>query len=135
MGEFMAHPDQTLCLDEGGLCLLAGDCDDMAITLAAAMMSIGINAMIIGSSHREPLDTPTHVYMAFEDDMGDWVRMDGTTNLPIGSAPPRAREFWLEPGKEAKEKGVGDFVGMSGGALDGVEHRDPFATIYPGLYV
>lgn len=114
MGEFMATPNQTLCLDEGGLCFIGGDCDDHSIGLAALMMSLGIPAMIIGSSHREPHDVPTHVYMAFEDDLGDWVRMDGTTQLPVGRAAPHAREFWVEPGIEAKEKGAGDFVGMSG---------------------
>lgn len=122
MGEFMATPDQLLCLDEGGLCIIGGDCDEAAITLAAAMMSIGIPAMIIGSSHREPNDVPTHVFMAFEDDLGSWVRMDGTTKLPIGRVPPHVREWWVEPGEKAKEAGEGDFVGMSGsgsGALAG----------------
>jgi hypothetical protein len=114
MGEFMETPDQTLCLDEGGLCFIGTDCDGSAITLAAAMMSIGINAMIVGSSHHEPYNIPTHVFMAFEDELGKWVRMDGTTKLPVGKTPPLMREFWVEPGAEAKEKGAGDFVGMSG---------------------
>jgi transglutaminase-like putative cysteine protease len=114
MGEFIAHPDQTLCLDEGGLCIVGGDCDDAATTIAAALMSIGIPAKIVGSSHRSPADVPTHVYMAFEDDLGEWVRMDGTTRLPVGKSPPRLREWWIEPGKDAKAKGEGDFVGMSG---------------------
>jgi hypothetical protein len=120
MGEFMATPDQLLCLDKDGLCIIGADCDEHSITLAGGMMSIGIPAMIIGSSHREPVDVPTHVYMAFEDDLGDWVRMDGTTRLPVGQAAPHVREFWVEPGLEAKEKGEGDFVGMSGhGMLSG----------------
>jgi len=114
MGEFMETPDQTLCLDEGGLCFIGTDCDGSAIALAAAMMSIGIPAMIVGSSHKNPSDTPTHVFMAFEDDDGSWVRMDGTTKHEVGSAHPRKREWWVEPGAEAKERGEGDFVGMSG---------------------
>lgn len=113
MGEFMATPEQLLCLDEGGLCIIGGDCDEAAITLAAAMMSIGIPAMIIGSSHRLPHDLPTHVFMAFEDDMKEWVRMDGTTKHPVGRVSPSVREFWVEPGEKAKELGEGDFVGMS----------------------
>jgi hypothetical protein len=132
MGEFMETPDQTLCLDEGGLCFIGTDCDGAAITLAAAMMSVGINAMIVGSSHREPYDVPTHVFMAFEDDLGDWVRMDGTTKLPAGKAPPRHKEFWVEPGAEAKERGAGDFVGMSGsGMLAG--SSNVFDLLYPGI--
>lgn len=115
MGEFMETPNQTLCLDEGGLCFIGTDCDGAAITLAAAMMSIGIPTMIIGSSHKDPLDVPTHVFMAFEDEFNSWVKMDGTTKLPVGRVAPHSREFWVEPGAEAKERGTGDFVGMSGG--------------------
>lgn len=114
MGEFMATPDQSLCLDDGGLCFIGGDCDDHAVGLAASVMSIGIPAMIIGSSYREPYDMPTHVYMAFEDGLGEWVRMDGTTKHPVGKVNPCMREFWVEPGEKAKERGEGDFVGMSG---------------------
>ena len=132
MGEFMAKPEQTLCLDEGGLCIVGGDCDDASLTLAACMMCIGINAMIVGSSHREPLDVPTHVFMAFEDELGDWVRMDGTAKLPVGQAPSRMREFWVEPGKKQKENMQGDFVGMSGaGDLGAPASR--LDLLYPGI--
>jgi hypothetical protein len=119
MGEFMATPDQLLCLDEGGLCIVGGDCDEASITLAAAMMSIGIPCAIIGSSHREPYDVPTHVFVAFEDEIGGWVRMDGTTKFPVGHVAPHAREWWVEPGEKAKDRGEGDFVGMSDGGDDG----------------
>jgi Transglutaminase-like superfamily len=115
MGEFIATPEQTLCLDEGGLCFMGGDCDDAAVTLSGAMMSIGIPTMIIGSSHKDPVDVPTHVFIAFEDENGGWVKMDGTTKYPVGKIAPHSREFWVEPGEKAKESGRGDFVGMSGG--------------------
>lgn len=134
MGEFMETPNQTLCLDEGGLCFIGTDCDGAAITLAAAVMSIGINAVIIGSSHREPADVPTHVYMGFEDDLGDWVRMDGTTKLPVGRAAPYVREFWVEPGAEAKEKGAGDFVGMSGASGTLASPSSMLDLLYPGIH-
>lgn len=120
MTEFMAKPEQTLCLDEGGLCIVGGDCDDQAISMAAIMMVLGIPAKIVGSSHRPPRDVPTHVYMAFEDDMGEWVRMDPTSKLPVGKAPPHLREWWIDPSKGAQAKGEGDFVGMSG-TLDGLD--------------
>jgi hypothetical protein len=113
------------------------NCDDSAITLAAAMMCIGINAMIIGSSHKEPHHVPTHVFMAFEDEMNTWVKMDGTTLHPVGQTAPHSREWWVEPGKEQKENGVGDFVGMSAktgitaGDLSGA--GDAFDLRYPGL--
>jgi hypothetical protein len=136
MGEFIATPNQTLCLDEGGLCFVGGDCDDHSVGISAAMMSIGIPAMIVGSSHREPYDVPTHVFCAFEDDLGAWVKMDGTTSLPVGRTAPHMREFWVEPGAVAKETGEGDFVGMSGdmdrmGELSGA--ASAFDLLYPGI--
>ena len=135
MGEFMATPNQLLCLDEDGLCIIGGDCDEATITLLAAIMSIGIPAMVIGSSHHEPYDVPTHVFGAFEDDLGDWVRWDGTTNFQVGRVAPHMREWWVEPGVEAKERGEGDFVGMSGadgeGTLgDGLSMAD---IVYPWI--
>lgn len=133
MGEFIETPDQMLCLDEGGLCFIGTDCDGFAVTLAASMMSLGVPAMIIGSSHRAPVDVPTHVYMAFEDNLKNWVRMDGTTKLPVGKSPPHLREFWIEPGVEAKEKGEGDFVGMSGEHGLGKLHEPWVNWRYPGI--
>jgi transglutaminase-like putative cysteine protease len=134
MGEFMATPDQVLCLDEGGLCIIGGDCDEHAITLAAAMMTIGIPAMIIGASYHDPIDVPTHVYMAFEDDLKDWVRMDGTTKQhPVGRVSPSRKEFWVEPGAAAKENGNGDFVGMSGAPGMLAAPTSVLDLVYPGL--
>ena len=138
MGEFMATPDQTLCLDDGGLCIIGGDCDDASITISAAMLCIGIPAMIVGTSQREPHDVPTHVLMAFQDELEDWIRMDGTTRHPAGQTAPHVREWWLEPGKEQKDNGVGDFVGMSEkfvGTSDGSlsASGDAFDMLYPGL--
>lgn len=139
MGEFMATPDQLLCLDEGGLCIIGGDCDEATITLLAALMSIGIDCMVILSSHRPPYDTPTHVFGAFKDDLQKWVKIDGTTRHPVGQVAPHNKEWWVEPGAEARERGEGDFVGMTdlkysgvvGGTLgDRPEDIDPrFPTI------
>ncbi len=106
------------------------NCDDATITLLAALMSIAIPTMVIGSSHREPYDLPTHVFGAFKDDLGDWVRLDGTTKFPVGRVPPRIREWWVEPGKEAKESGEGDFVGMSGSISRPAMLLD---LVYPGI--
>jgi hypothetical protein len=112
------------------------NCDEASITLIAAALCIGIPAMVVGSSHKEPYDVPTHVFGAFEDDLGDWVKMDGTTKSPIGHVAPHAREWWVEPGAEAKERGTGDFVGMShddqsSGALDAP--LSGFELVYPGI--
>lgn len=134
MGEFMATPDQLLCLDEGGLCIIGGDCDEAAITLISAMLCIGIPAMVIGSSHKPPYEVPTHVFMAFQDELGDWVKMDGTIRSPVGQVAPHSREWWVEPGEKAKELGEGAFVGMSKGA--GIGIGNPSSTFdfrYPGI--
>ena len=109
------------------------NCDEAAITLIAAMFCLGINAMAVGSSHKEPHDTPTHVFMAFQDELDDWVRMDGTTNHPVGHTAPHLREWWFEPGKEAKESGIGDFVGMSEKHVGVSASSDAFDFLYPGL--
>ena len=109
------------------------NCDEAAITLIAAMFCLGINAMVVGSSHREPHDTPTHVFMAFQDELDNWVRMDGTTSHPVGQSAPHVREWWFEPGKEAKESGIGDFVGMSGKHVGVSASGDAFDILYPGL--
>jgi hypothetical protein len=134
MGEFMETPEQTLCLDEGGLCFIGTDCDGAAITLIGCMLCIGIPAMVVGSSHKHPYEVPTHVFMAFQDELGDWVRMDGTTKHPVGRVSPHQREWWVEPGAEAKERGEGDFVGMAGGSEVGVS--GPASTLdllYPSI--
>jgi hypothetical protein len=135
MGEFMETPDQMLCLDEGGLCFIGTDCDGASITLNAASMSIGIPGMVIGSSHKEPYDVPTHVFGAFQDELGDWVKIDGTTRYPVGQVAPHSREWWVEPGREAKNRGEGDFVGMSG-RHDSGDLSGPGSfldLIYPGI--
>ena len=134
MGEFIATPDQTLCLDDGGLCFVGGDCDDAAVTLAAAMLCIGIPVMIVGSSHKPPHDIPTHVFMAFQDELEAWIRMDGTTQHPAGQTAHHAREWWYEPGKDQKDKGVGDFVGMSEKDKSGLSAPASLLDlIYPGI--
>lgn len=118
------------------------NCDEASITLAACMLCIGIPAMIVGSSHKPPIEVPTHVLMAFQDELNNWVRMDGTTQHPVGQTSPHAREWWVEPGKAQKEQGVGDFVGMSdkaAGDLSGAAKPARYAPssmldlIYPTL--
>jgi hypothetical protein len=110
------------------------NCDEASITLAASMLCIGIPAMIVGSSHKPPYEIPTHVFMAFQDELGDWVRMDGTTRHPVGSTAPHSREWWVEPGQKAKDAAEGDFVGMSDGDEHGLSGpANAFDLLFPGL--
>ena len=127
--------DQYVYLPEHDVTV--SNCDDHSVGLAAAMMSIGIPAMIIGASYRDPIDVPSHVFMAFEDENDDWIKMDGTTKSPVGRVAPSMREFWYEPGKDAKESGEGDFVGMAGapGTVASAPLRGPslLDLQYPGI--
>jgi hypothetical protein len=112
--EAMYGPRQTLCLDKSGLCVVGADCDDTTITLDACFMSIGWRVWIVGASYRDPVDTPTHVYGSFEDDMGQPVRFDGTTDYAIGSVAPYAKEWWIDPSVGVGADGLagGEFVGV-----------------------
>lgn len=110
------------------------NCDEATITLVASVMSIGIPGMVIGSSHKHPHDVPTHVFGAFQNEAGNWIKFDGTTKHPVGKVPSSLREWWVEPGKEAKKTGEGDFVGMAGsgsGTLSGLP--SVFDLRYPGI--
>jgi hypothetical protein len=130
MGEFMGTPDQILCLDrDKGLCIIGADCDEFSIILIGGALCIGIPAMVIGSSHKPPYDVPTHVFGAFQDEQDDWVKMDGTTKHPVGQVGSHQREWWFEPGAEAKERGEGDFVGMAGGSDVGVSRAAGSAPV------
>ena len=115
--EFMASPVQTLCLDDHGLCMLGGDCDDAAITCMACCLSVGIEPVwAVGASYRDPTDVPTHVYFAFADDLGDKVPVDPTTQLSVGNVHPASREWWVNPtdGLDASNLSGGEFVGIAG---------------------
>lgn len=135
MGEAMYHPEQTLCLDDAqGLCIVGFDCDDGAVAMAAAVMSIGIQAMIVGASYHAPADTASHVYFAFKDDIGDWVEADATTTTPVGVTAPALQKFWIDPAKDAVDKGLGDFIGVGGtttsGTLSGAPEPEAPADLW-----
>lgn len=111
--EAMFGPRQTLCLDKGGLCVVGADCDDMTITLDAVMMSIGWRTWVVGASYRDP-NVPTHVYGAFEDDLGAKVPFDATTDYDVGNVAPAVKEWWVDPSKGVSMDGLsgGEFVGV-----------------------
>lgn len=115
MVEFMANPVNTLCLDEHGLCIVGGDCDDATITCGACCLSIGLDVQVVGASYKDT-KTPTHVYFAVKDESGDWLRADATTTSSVGTVIGFAREWWVDPieGIKADANGFvqGDFVGV-----------------------
>lgn len=129
--EFMASPRHTLCLgDDGDLCMLAGDCDDLVIAFIACCESVGIRCCAVGHSYTEDKDI-THV-LAAADVGGAWMMCDPATQLPGGSAYQPTRELFIAvpsgevlcdgsptcniaPGSDVVGgRTNGDFVGVAG---------------------
>jgi len=132
-GEFIASSDQLLCVDEDkNLCFIGADCEEHARAMAALCLCIGIDAMIVGQSSRDPADVPTHVYFAFKDDLDSWVRGDSTTTYPVGRVAPYLREWWVDPSEGVAEAGLGDIVVM--GATDGLQDAPKNGAVYTGRY-
>jgi hypothetical protein len=92
--EYVASAAATLCLRKG-LCVRAGDCDDLSIALGAAVMSIGIPVRVIkqtfGAQDQE------HVLIEAQREDGSWFPMDPSTDLPCGRSHPASAEFRLDP--------------------------------------
>jgi hypothetical protein len=112
--EFMQGPVQTLCLDDHGLCIIGGDCDDMAITLGALLLAASIHPVwVVGASYDDKT-TPGHVYVAFADEKGERVRIDPTTKLDVGTVHPYMKEWWIDPMEQVSANGLpgGEFVGI-----------------------
>jgi|SRR5271165_1191361 len=74
--EVLFSPAQVLFEDR------SFDSDDVTIALGAACMSIGIHVKVILSSYKEMM----HAYFAVRDEKGEWLKVDATTNLPVGQA-------------------------------------------------
>jgi hypothetical protein len=112
--EFMAGPVQTLCLDDHGVCIVGGDCDDATITVGACLLSIGIPVQVVGASYRQPTDQPVHVYLQFQDESGTWVPADPTTRYDVGTVNETARTWIVDPNTGVGAAGLpgGDFVSV-----------------------
>lgn len=92
--EYIQSAAATLCL-RPGLCLNGGDCDDLTVALASAIMSIGIPAVIVKQSFGR--DAQEHVLVAAQDENGSWIYADPSTRLPVGSAIAASEEVWVDP--------------------------------------
>jgi len=119
--EMIARPHVTLCLDDKGLCMPAVDCDDLVVAFASGMMSIGIETRIVGAAYGTP--QATHVLCAIQDPEAGWLKVDPSSEFPVGQSYPATKEWWMDPisgtitenGKVTKQ-GVepvnGDYVGV-----------------------
>lgn len=114
--EFMQAAHETLCLDDKGLCFRGGDCDDLVVAYGSATLSVGINTQIIGEMFNGN-KIPSHVLAAIQDNAtGDWLRVDPSTDKPVGQYVPGSGEQWLDPMTTTIGVGgkadTGDFVGV-----------------------
>jgi len=121
--EFIASPRQLLCLDDHGLCIVGGDCDEATVTGIACCLSIGIPSKVVGASYSGDTGQPTHVYFSFLDDDGQWCEADWTTDKAPASSYPAARKWLIDPqvGVGADGQPGGDFVGVHGRPSGGGE--------------
>jgi len=134
--EMVVKPHVTLCLDDHGLCMPAGDCDDRCVAFASGVMSLGIEARCVAQAYNTP--QATHVICAIYDpDNGGWLKVDPShEKWPVGQSHPSTKEWWLDPlsGSISTETGTkmtlgkepdhGDFIGV--GAI-------PFAHAFSPL--
>ena len=114
--EFMQAAHETLCLDDKGLCFKGGDCDDLVVAYGSATLSVGIPTKIIGEAFNyNPV--PSHVLAAIYDDKAkDWLRVDPSTDEPVGIYVVGTSEEWIDPMAPGQpgvaSDGSGDFVGV-----------------------
>lgn len=71
------------------------NCDDMVVLLGSVLMSVGIPVLVVkqtfGSQDQE------HVLIRAQDDQGNWVPLDPSTNLPAGQCASARQEFAVDP--------------------------------------
>ena len=93
--EYIAGAAATLCL-RPGLCIKASDCDDLAVALGSAIMSIGIPVMICKQTYGA--GDQEHVLIVFQDEMGNWLPADPThPTWPAGQMAPATRNDYVDP--------------------------------------
>lgn len=113
--EMIVAAKNTLCLDDGTLCMRIGDCDDLCVALGSALMSIGIPTKIVGQAF-DRAGTPSHVLLAVETKLG-WKRVDPSSDkFRVGEFFPATKEWWLDPMEATVDMSnaasSGDFVGV-----------------------
>lgn len=92
--EVISSAAATLCLGPN-LCLNRADCDDSVVALGSATLSLAIPTVIVKQSFGQ--ENQEHVLMAFQDESGNWIYADPSTNLPLGKAPNATEEVWIDP--------------------------------------
>jgi hypothetical protein len=114
--EYMQAAHETLCLDDKGFCFKGGDCDDLAIALGSATLSVGIPTYVVAQAFNNE-DLPSHVLIGVEDPQSkDRYRVDPSTKNDVGYISHYTREWWIDPMSTAPITLTGetkaDFVGV-----------------------
>ena len=92
--EYIVAPAGTLCL-RPGLCVPAGDCDDLTIALGSCLLAVGIPVRIV----KQTFDSGSqeHVLIEFQDENGLWVASDPSSDWPVGTKAVAASETYIDP--------------------------------------
>ena len=113
--EYVVAPAGTLCV-RPGLCVPAGDCDDLTTALGALCLVSGIPVRIVkqswGSSDQE------HVLIEAQDEYGNWIAADPSSDWPAGIKAPCTSEVTVDPMNDQQIGLLADtennFVGVGG---------------------
>jgi hypothetical protein len=84
----------TLCLDPK-LCVPAEDCDSLALALGSVTLSLGIPTRILKQSFGA--GQQQHVLLEVEDEQGNWLPVDPSTNYPVGQSAYAEHEESFDP--------------------------------------
>ena len=115
--ELVQRATMTLCLEGSrGLCLRAGDCDDLVVVFCAAAMSLGMNVKTVIQAYKgEPVFQ--HILCSvYDPDSEEWLKVDPSHRTwPVGQASPYAtkeKSFDVMDGAKVTLTDHGEFVGV-----------------------
>ena len=93
--EYNVSAAGTLCL-RPNLCVRAADCDDLVVLIGSVLMSVGIPVIVVKQTFGE--GDQEHVMIKAQDTQtGNWLRIDPSTDHPVGQSLDASAEFELDP--------------------------------------
>jgi hypothetical protein len=92
--EYIVGAAGTACL-RPGLCVRARDCDDGLVFMGSALMSIGIPVVLVKQYFG--VDKQEHIMLEAQDEAGDWLPVDPSTDLPVGQKVEAVEETRVDP--------------------------------------
>jgi hypothetical protein len=95
--EWVQRATRTLCL-KPGQCNPVEDCDGLSCALATVTILAGIPTQFV-EQHWDGAEQD-HILIAVRDESGTWLRVDPSTNWPVGKAATADKEVWVDPLKD-----------------------------------